>query len=149
MQKQMSKNKKQKCDKWSNIRVSQESKNIANKHLKKANTKKFGRRIKIDELLQIGLNLITEDHIKALQQNSLSFEDRKENLRQVYIKEYGSISKDDFTGFMMKTEYFEFLNFRLLSRLLFFFNLNFFLFLMILILYPLDFKKKIILIKLP
>lgn len=111
MQKQKNNTKKQKCDdKWSNIRVSQTSKDIADKHLKKANSKNFGKRIKVDELLQIGLSLITEDHIKSLQENSLSFEDRKENLRQVYIKEHGNISKDEFTGFMMKPDYFEFLN---------------------------------------
>ncbi|MGH1468232.1 MAG: hypothetical protein ACRBBP_05040 [Bdellovibrionales bacterium] len=111
MQKQKNNTKKQKCDdKWSNIRVSRTSKIIADKHLKKANSKNFGKRIKVDELLQIGLSLITEDHIKSLQENSLSFEDRKENLRQIYIKEYGSISKDEFTGFMMKPEYFDFLN---------------------------------------
>lgn len=42
--------------------------------------------------------------------NSLSNEDRKEILRQKYIEHRGPISKDEFTGFMMKSEFQEFLN---------------------------------------
>lgn len=111
MQKQMNRIEKRKSsEKWSNLRVSLASKSIANKILKKANSKKAGRRIKFDELLQRGLSLITEEDIKVLQKNSLSFEDKKEQLRQLYIKKNGNISKDEFTGFMMTPEYFDFLN---------------------------------------
>ncbi len=70
----------------------------------------MGSKVKFDELLQKSLGLITDAHIKELQQGSLSSEDRKESLRQIYIKECGSISKDYSTGLMMTPEYFDFLN---------------------------------------
>jgi hypothetical protein len=44
-----------------------------------------------------------------MQDQSLSNEDRKEQLRQRYIEARGPISRDEFTGFMLTKEFFEFL----------------------------------------
>ena len=47
--------------------------------------------------------------IKKIQNTSLSNEDRKEQLRQIYIKKIGPITKDEFTGFMMKPDFLDFI----------------------------------------
>lgn len=110
MQKKAIKTNIKKAHKWSNVRVSSDTKTLAEKLLKRANNKQSGRKIKIDELFNIALKLIEECHLKSLQSQSISNEDRKEQLRQCYIKKHGPISKDDFTGFMLSPAYFDFLN---------------------------------------
>jgi len=94
---------------WCSVRVSSETRKLAEGILKTANDKETGRKIKLDELLQTGLGLIQQGHIERLQENSLTHEDRKEILRQKYIATRGPISKDEFTGFMMTAEFHEFL----------------------------------------
>jgi hypothetical protein len=90
---------------WCSVRVSSETRKLAEGILKTANDKETGRKIKLDELLQTGLGLIQQSHIEKLQENSLTHEDRKEILRQKYIVARGPISKDEFTGFMMTQEF--------------------------------------------
>lgn len=95
--------------KMKSIRISLENQKKAEKFLALANKKKIGRTIKFDQVLGIALDLLTEEHVKRLQDQSLSNEDRKEILRQKWAELYGPLSKDAFTGFMMTPEYFEFL----------------------------------------
>jgi hypothetical protein len=75
-----------------------------------ANKKKVGRRVKVDHLLSLALDLVSEEDIKKLQNQSLTNEDRKEALRQKWVALNGPISKDEFTGFMMTEEYFNFVS---------------------------------------
>lgn len=95
---------------WHTIRVSDEAKSLCDRILKRANQKKIGNKIKSHEILKLGLNLIKEADIKKLQSASLSNEDRKEKLRQIYVKKVGRITKDQFTGFMMKPDFLIFLD---------------------------------------
>lgn len=95
--------------KMKSIRISLENQKKAEKFLALANKKKIGRTIKIDQALGIALDLLTEDHAKKLQDQSLSNEDRKEILRQKWAELYGPISKDAFTGVMLTKEFSEFL----------------------------------------
>lgn len=90
------------------IRISIENQKKAEKLLAVANKKKIGRKIKLDHVLAIALDLVTEDHVKKMQDQSLSNEDRKEQLRQRYIETRGPISRDEFTGFMLTKEFFAF-----------------------------------------
>lgn len=60
-------------------------------------------------MLKLALSLITDAEIKKLQSSSLSNEDHKEQLRQIYIKKVGPITKDEFIGFMMKPDFLEFI----------------------------------------
>lgn len=101
--------KKQIRQNWHTIRISNDTKMLCSRISKIANQKKIGRKIKIDEILKLGLNLITDTEIKKIQNTSLSNEDRKEQLRQIYIKKVGPISKDEFTGFMMKPDFLDFI----------------------------------------
>ncbi|MBL7669689.1 MAG: hypothetical protein JNM39_04325 [Bdellovibrionaceae bacterium] len=94
---------------WCTVRVSSDTRKAAEAILKTANEKQNGRKIKLDEVLQAGLALIQQEHVRTLQQNSLTNEDRKEILRQKYIAARGAISKDEFTGFMMTAAFHEFL----------------------------------------
>lgn len=91
------------------VRISMENQRKAEKILILANKKKLGRKIKLDHVLVIALDLLTNEHIRKLQDQSLSNEDRKEQLRQRYIEARGPISRDEFTGFMLTKEFFEFL----------------------------------------
>jgi hypothetical protein len=83
---------------WCTVRVSSETRKLAEGIVKTANEKPTGKKIKLDEVLQMGLGLIQQGHIEKLQENSLTHEDRKEILRQKYIAVRGPISKDEFTG---------------------------------------------------
>lgn len=101
--------KKQIRHNWHTIRISNDTKMLCSRISKIANQKKIGRKIKIDEILKLGLNLITDTEIKKIQNTSLFNEDRKEQLRQIYIKKIGPITKDEFTGFMMKPDFLDFI----------------------------------------
>lgn len=92
------------------IRIGLDVQRKAKKILSAANTKKAGRKVKIDQLLNVALDLVTPEHIKTLQDQTLSNEDRKEILRQKYIAIHGQISRDEFTGFMMTAAYVDFLD---------------------------------------
>jgi hypothetical protein len=95
--------------KMKSIRISLENQKKAEKFLALANKKKIGRTVKFDQALSIALDLLTEDHAKKLQDQSLSNEDRKEILRQKWAELYGPISKDAFTGVMLTKDFSEFL----------------------------------------
>lgn len=105
----MSKIKTKKNTNCVSVRVRNQSKEKASLLLQAANKKKFGRKIKLDDLFELAINLVTDEHLKLMQQQSLTNEDRKELLRQEYIKSRGPISKDEFTGFMMSAEFATFL----------------------------------------
>ncbi len=96
--------------KMKSIRISMENQKKAERLLALANKKKIGRTVKIDQALGIALDLLTEEHVKKLQDQSLSNEDRKEILRQKWADQYGPISKDAFTGLMMTADFQNFLN---------------------------------------
>jgi hypothetical protein len=91
------------------LRVGHETKTKTDRKLEVANKKRCGRKIKADELLNLALDLVTEEHIKQLQEASLTNEDRRELLRQQYIETHGTISRDQFLGFMMTVEFQNFL----------------------------------------
>jgi Rps23 Pro-64 3,4-dihydroxylase Tpa1-like proline 4-hydroxylase len=104
----MSKAKGKNDSRYVSTRIKNESKNDAFSILALANKKKHGRKIKLPELLELAISLVKEEHIKMLQDQSMTNEDRKEILRQKYIQHRGSISRDEFTGFMMKPEFLDF-----------------------------------------
>lgn len=104
--------------KLKSVRVSVECQKKVEKILALANKKKIGRTVKIDQAISIALDLLTDEHIKKLQEQSLTNEDRKELLRQKWTELYGPVSKDAFTGIMMTKEFSEFLNATAVNELL-------------------------------
>lgn len=90
------------------VRISSGSKEKASSFLVEANSKAFGRTIKFDELFELAINLVTAEHLKTLQGQSMTNKDRKEILRKKYMELNGYISEDDFIGFMMTPQFQEF-----------------------------------------
>lgn len=91
------------------VRINKKNGQIVNSILQSVNKKKFGRKIKMDDLLEIILGKITDDDIKSLQKKSIRPDERKEMMRQKYIQVHGAISKAKFTEFMMSIDYISFL----------------------------------------
>ena len=110
MQTQNVKSQNRQLNHFKTVRVSLETLKKSEKILILANKKKYGRKIKFEALVNLALELLSENHIQKLQESSMTNEDRKEQLRQKYIEKHGPISKDDFTGFMLTKEFFEFQN---------------------------------------
>lgn len=92
------------------VRISGETKKVAEDFLKLANKKIYGRKVRLSELLEFAVKLVGEDHVRLLQERSLSSDDRKELMRQKYIKTRGPISKVEFTDFQMTAAYIDFLS---------------------------------------
>lgn len=112
------KSKKKSAARMTSQRVSADAKNSAEALLKLINNKQFGRNVRASQLFAFALGLVTEAHIKVLQSESLTNEDRKEILRQKYIETHGEISRDGFVGFMMTSEFQDFLNSPLVANIL-------------------------------
>lgn len=110
MKDKMNKSKTKGDAKSASVRVRANAKERASLLLEAANKKKLGRKIKFEDLFDLALGLVADEHLKLLQERSLSNEDRKERLREKYIAIHGSISRDAFTGYMMTADFQNFLN---------------------------------------
>ena len=77
--------------------------------MKKANQKKFGRRIKFDQLISLSLDKINDSDILKLQDQSLTAHDHLENMQSFYVKSHGNITPKEFTTVTMSLEYIDFL----------------------------------------
>lgn len=85
----------------SSIRVRPDTRKKLILELSKANKKDFGRRIKPDDLISLGLSLIEPEHIKGLQEKSLSNADRLDRDYRLYVQKNGPISKDEYLGLLL------------------------------------------------
>lgn len=70
----------------------------------KANKKNFGRKIRDSEILTLALGLIQPEHIKHLQEQSLSQSDRLAMAHEDFQRSFGKISKDEFLGKLLRGE---------------------------------------------
>ena len=84
------------------IRVSKETQRDLNRLLDKVNKKQFGKKIKINQIIAISIKLICDEHIKKLQQSSLTNADKIEMQYREYVRQNGAISKDNFLGKLHK-----------------------------------------------
>lgn len=62
----------------------------------KANAKKDGKRITADQVINLSLDMLTDEHIDKLQQQSLSAQDWFERGYRAYCKENNKISRDEY-----------------------------------------------------
>ncbi len=104
-----SKSKAKGAAKHASVRVKATSKKVALALQDEANNKPNGRKVKLDDVFELALSLVTSEHLKALQERSMTHEDRKEILRQKYIEIHGPVTRDEFIGRMMKPAFFDFL----------------------------------------
>ncbi len=91
------------------VRLSMSTYESANRWVEFANEKKAGSKIKLDQVLNLAVSLLTPEHIKKLQSDSLKGSDLQEIMRQKYIKQFGHISKEDYIAFTTTSAYVEFL----------------------------------------
>lgn len=83
------------------VRVKRETRRLIEKELAKANKKDFGRRVRVDDLLSVALSLLNAEHIKALQETSLSNADRLDMQYREHVKNHGNVTKDAFLGILL------------------------------------------------
>lgn len=91
------------------IRLESETFKKAECILQMANKKDVGRTIKLDPLLRLALDLVTDEHIRLLQSQSLKNSDRQEILRQKYGEIYGPTSMEEYVAFTLTLAYADFL----------------------------------------
>lgn len=91
------------------VRISVATSEKAERWIELANEKKAGSKIKLDQILNLAMDLLTPEHIKKLQTDSLKGSDLQELMRQKYIKQFGNISKEDYIAFTTTSAYAEFL----------------------------------------
>lgn len=80
------------------LRVKRETKKRIQADLAKINKKDFGKRVRCDELIGTALSLLTDQHIKELQDGSMTNADRFEVQYRDYVKKNGAVSKDEYLG---------------------------------------------------
>ncbi|MGE0175142.1 MAG: hypothetical protein AB7T49_20270 [Oligoflexales bacterium] len=83
------------------LRVRRETKKRIQVELAKINKKDFGRKVRCDQLIATALALLTEIHIKELQQGSMTNADRLEIQYRDHVKRHGAMSKDEFLGMIL------------------------------------------------
>ncbi len=105
-----SKKNPQSAEAMASVRIRSRSKAKAALLLDEANKKDYGRTVKFDELFDLAIELVTPEHLKVLQGQSMTNKDRKEILRKKYMELNGHISEDEFIGFMMTPQFQDFLN---------------------------------------
>ena len=109
MNQKVNKSKKQNGTKWETLRVRPEFKTAAVTKLKEINDKDSGRSLKMDEMLFVALERLTDADVKLLRERSLSNSDRQKILRQKYAELYGPITPEEYIGFTMTLAYSDFL----------------------------------------
>ncbi len=70
----------------------------------KANKKTFGRKVRDCEIIAVGLKQVSPDHIKELQEGTLSEKDRLSLAHEEYQKHHGKTTMDQFIGKLLNGE---------------------------------------------
>lgn len=66
--------------------------------VQKANKKPFGKKIRVDDILEKALSLIGENHLEEIKEASLTNADKLEMQFREYCRQNGNVSKDEFLG---------------------------------------------------
>lgn len=86
------------------IRVKRETRRKILLELAKANKKDYGRKLRAEDLIAFAITLLQPDHIKQLQESTLSNADRLDQQFKDYITKHGTLSKDAFIGKLLAGE---------------------------------------------
>ena len=87
------------------IRVNPAIKAKLDSILERANNKSRGRKVKAADVIELSLELFSDREIQRLQRSSWTKQDEMETWRTVYTEKRGQISRDEFLGFMMTSEW--------------------------------------------
>jgi hypothetical protein len=95
--------KKAKLVRTDNVRIRRETKKKILTDLAALNKKDFGRKITVDDYVQLAIALIRPDQLERLKEQSLSNRDRMELKYKEYCAAHGKVSKDDYIGILLST----------------------------------------------
>ena len=95
--------KKSKLVRTDNVRVRRETKKKILADLAALNKKDFGRKVTVDDYVQLAISLIKPEYLQRLKDQSLSNRDRMELKYKEYCTANGKISKDEFIGILLAT----------------------------------------------
>ncbi len=70
----------------------------------KANKKTFGRKVRDCEIIAVALKQVSLEHIKELQEGTLSEKDKLGLAHEEYQKQHGKITMDQFIGKLLRKE---------------------------------------------
>ena len=87
------------------LRLRRETKKRIQMELAKINKKDFGKKVRCDELIRMLLPLLTDAHIKSMQDSSMTNADHLERQFRAYIAKNGQLSKDEFIGKLLMGEH--------------------------------------------
>ena len=100
---QTSSQKKAKLVRTDSVRVRRETKKKILTDLVALNKKDFGRKVTVDDYVQLAISLIKPEYLERLKEQSLSNRDRMELKYKEYCTANGKISKDDFIGMLLSS----------------------------------------------
>jgi hypothetical protein len=86
------------------VRLHASTKEKIDSLLDRANNKSFGRKVKVNDIIDMSIDLISDRHLKSLQENSLSNGDRLEMLLKSVSDANPSMSKDELIGLLLQGE---------------------------------------------
>ena len=89
---------------FSSVRLTSATKKRLSTILRGVNKKGFGKRVKASQVIELSLSLLSDHHIKQLQEKSISNADILEMRFREYSKKHGKISKDDFLGILLNQQ---------------------------------------------
>jgi len=93
--------KKTKQVRTDNVRVRRETKKRILTDLATLNKKDFGRKVTVDDYVQLAISLIKPEYLEQLKEQSLSNKDRMELKYKEYCAAHGKVSKDEFIGILL------------------------------------------------
>lgn len=84
------------------LRVMKETKKKILGELNNLNKKEFGKPVTPDQYVSLAISLLRPEHLKLLQEQSLTARDRFEQRYREYCGQNGKISKDDYLATLLK-----------------------------------------------
>lgn len=84
------------------VRVCARTRKKLDQLLARINRKEYGKKVRPDKLISLSLDLIKDEHIKALRDSSLTNGDRFELMYKRYLVSHRNISKDAFLGMVLE-----------------------------------------------
>lgn len=82
--------------------VDYETSKLLSQLREKANKKNFGRPVKESEIIALALRLVTAEHLKELQEITIRDKDRVRAAFEMYRKNNGKTSMDQFLGMLVR-----------------------------------------------
>lgn len=87
------------------LNIRRETKKRIQAELAKINKKELGRSVLADDYIALAISLLTAEHIKTLQDASLSNADRLQRDFREYVAKFGHISMDQYLGLLMSGKF--------------------------------------------